>query len=88
MVVKVIGTEGSTRYSYRDWVELRPGAVHSQTYSAYPGSIASEIEHFVECVRGGKHPRSTLDDAVAAQRIVEACEESADTGQLVEIEYQ
>jgi len=24
---------------------------------------------------------------VAAQRIVEACEESADTGQLVEIEY-
>jgi len=87
VLVKVIGTAGSTRYSYRDWVELKPGAVHSQTYSAYPGSIANEIDHFVRCVRQGAEPLSTLDDAIDAQRIVEACEQSAASGRSVEIEY-
>jgi predicted dehydrogenase len=77
VLVKVIGTEGSARYSYRDWVELRPGAVHSQTYSAYPGSIANEIAHFVRCVRGEDTPLSTLADAMDAERIVGACELSA-----------
>ena len=37
VMVKVIGTAGSTRYSYRDHVEIKPGLVHSQTYSAVPG---------------------------------------------------
>ena len=87
VVVKVIGTEGSTRYSYRDWVELKPGAVHSQTYSAYPSSIVGEVAHFVECVRDEATPLSTLDDAIDAQRIVEACEQSADSGKTIEIEY-
>lgn len=87
VMVKVIGTEGSTRYSYRDWVELRPGAVHSQTYSAYLGSIANEVRFFVErCVRLGEAPLSALEDAMVAQRIVEACEQSADDGRVVEIE--
>ena len=85
VMVKLIGTEGSTRY--RDWVELKPGAVHSQTYSAYPGSIANEIAHFATCVRGNAAPLSTLQDAVTAQKIVEACEQSAESGQSVEIEY-
>ena len=35
-MIKVIGTKGATRYSYRDWVENTPAVVHSQTYSAYP----------------------------------------------------
>jgi predicted dehydrogenase len=87
VMIKLIGTEGSTRYSYRDWVELKPGAVHSQTYSAYPGSIANEIAHFITCVRGNAQPLSTLSDAIAAQRIVEACEQSAESGRNVEIEY-
>ena len=87
VLVKVIGTKGSARYSYRDWVELKPGAVHSQTYSAYPGSIANEVDHFVRCVRQQAEPLSTLDDAIDAQRIVEACEQSAASGRDVEIEY-
>jgi len=87
VMVKVIGTEGSTRYSYRDWVELRPGAVHSQTYSAYPGSIANEVRFFVErCVRQGEAPQSTLDDAIVAQKMVEACELSAEENRMVGIE--
>ena len=78
VMLKVIGTAGSTRYSYRDWVELKPGLVHSQTYSAYQGSIDNEVRHFVHnCLGRGEQPLSTLDDAVEAQRIVEAVERSA-----------
>lgn len=77
VMVKVIGTAGSTRYSYRDHVEIKPGLVHSQTYTAYQGSITNEVRHFlIDCLRMGQKPLSTLDDAVTAQKMIEACEES------------
>ncbi|MCS6864990.1 MAG: Gfo/Idh/MocA family oxidoreductase [Gemmataceae bacterium] len=77
VMVKVIGTGGSTRYSYRDHVEIKPGLVHSQTYTAYQGSITNEVRHFlVECLRLGRAPLSTLDDALMAQRMIEAAEKS------------
>ena len=77
VMVKVIGTAGSTRYSYRDHVEIKPGLVHSQTYTAYQGSITNEVRHFlVNCLRMGEQPLSTLQDAVTAQRMIEACETS------------
>ena len=38
-MIKLIGTKGATRYSYRNWVENTPAVVHSQTYSAYPYTI-------------------------------------------------
>jgi predicted dehydrogenase len=77
VMVKVIGTAGSTRYSYRDHVEIKPGLVHSQTYTAYQGSITNEVRHFlVDCLRLGAKPLSTLDDAVTAQKMIEAAEES------------
>jgi len=69
VLVKVIGPAGSTRYSYRDHVELRPGAAHSQTYTAYQGSITNEVRHFlVDCLRTGAAPLSTLDDASTARQ--------------------
>jgi predicted dehydrogenase len=87
VLIKVIGTEGSVRYSYRDWVELKPGLVHSQTYSAYPESIRNEVRYFVDvCVRQGGSPLSTLDEAIIAQKIVEACEQSAEEGRVIEID--
>ncbi len=77
VMVKVIGTAGSSRYSYRDHVEIKPGLVHSQTYTAYQGSITNEVRHFlVDCLRMGARPLSTLDDAITAQRMIEAAEES------------
>jgi predicted dehydrogenase len=77
VMVKVIGTAGSTLYSYRDHVEIKPGLVHSQTYTAYAGSVINEVEHFIEvCLRRGGQPLSTLDDAIFAQRMIEACERS------------
>jgi predicted dehydrogenase len=77
VMVKVIGTGGSTRYSYRDHVEIKPGLVHSQTYTAYQGSITNEVRHFlVDCVRMGHPPLSTLEDAITAQKMIEAAEKS------------
>jgi predicted dehydrogenase len=77
VMVKVIGTAGSTRYSYRDHVEIKPGLVHSQTYTAYQGSITNEVRHFlVDCLRMDRPPLSTLDDAITAQKMIEAAEKS------------
>ena len=85
VMVKVIGTAGSTRYSYRDHVEIKPGIVHSQTYTAYAGSIMNEVRHFVDvCLRQGGQPLSTLDDAITAQKMIEACEKSIAEGRVVD----
>jgi len=86
VVVKAIGTGGSTRYSYRDWVEIKPGLVHSQTYTAYQASITNEVRHFIDvCVRRGGAPLSTLDDALTAQRLIEAIETSVAEGRTIEL---
>lgn len=75
MMVKVIGTKGATRFSYRDWVENTPGVVHSQTYSAYDYSIINADRYLIDdCIRNGLQPLSTLDDAIMAQRIIEGIE--------------
>ncbi len=80
-MVKVLGTKGSARFSYGDWVENAPGPVHSHTYSAYEYGVREEVRYFVEDILGkGKAPLSTIDDAIACQKIVEACERSADGG--------
>ena len=77
VMVKVIGTAGSTRYSYRDHVEIKPGLVHSQTYTAYQGSVMNEVKYFIEnCIRRGEKPLSTLEDDITAQKMIEACEKS------------
>ena len=76
-MIKVIGTKGATRYSYRDWVENTPAVVHSQTYSAYPYTIRSMGKHFLEqVIEKGEKPLSTLDDAATCMKIIEACEQS------------
>ena len=71
VMVKVIGTGGSTRYSYRDHVEIKPGLVHSQTYTAYAGSIMNEVRALPRQLRpprrspavnnGGRHHCSEDD---------------------------
>lgn len=76
-VVKVIGTEGATRFSYRDWVENKPGPVHSHTFSAYEDHIRSEVQHFVRACGGDSDAMlSSIDDAIMCQQIIEGCERS------------
>ncbi len=76
-LIKVIGTDGATRFSYRDWVENKTGVVHSHTWSAYEYHIREEIRHFVEqSILQGEAPLSTIDDAITCQKIIEASEQS------------
>lgn len=83
-MIKVIGTKGSTRYSYRDWVVNAPNGAHSQTFQAYPESIRNTTRHFINKVlREGKDPLSTLQDAITCQLIIEACEQSVTEGRHI-----
>ncbi|MCK5942328.1 MAG: Gfo/Idh/MocA family oxidoreductase [Planctomycetes bacterium] len=85
-LVKVIGTDGATRFSYRDWVENRPAQVHSHTFSAYPFHLERTVHHFLDrCVRRGEAPLSNLQDAYDAQRIIEACEASIAQRRILEL---
>lgn len=84
-MVKVIGTAGTTRYSYQDWVEVKKGLSHSHTYTAYQETITNEDRYFIEvCMKGGK-PRSDLDDAITCMKVVEAVEKSIAQGVTVDI---
>ena len=84
--IKVIGTEGATRFTYRDWVENKPGIVHHHTYSAYEYGIRNEVRCFVEnCLGTGEAPPSTIDDAITCQKIIEACETSVSEERHVRI---
>ena len=80
-MIKVIGTKGSTRYSYRDWVINERNGAHSQTYHCYPETIKNTATHFIDNVlRKGEEPLSSLEDAITCQRIIEACERSVEEG--------
>lgn len=85
LYVKVIGTEGSARFSHNDWVVNQKGIVHSHTYIAYPETIKNEDAHFIACIRGEKQPLSTLDDATVAQKIIEGIEQSINKNKTVTI---
>jgi predicted dehydrogenase len=80
-MIKVIGTKGSTRYSYRDWVINERNGAHSQTYHCYPESIKNTATHFIDqVIRKGESPLSSLQDAITCQHIIEACERSEKEG--------
>ena len=80
-IIKVIGTKGSTRYSYRDFVINDRNGAHSQTYQNYPESIKNTATHFINrIVRNGEEPLSSLKDALTCQQIIEACELSVKKG--------
>ncbi len=80
-IIKVIGTKGSTRYSYRDFVINERNGAHSQTYHNYPESIKNTATHFINrVVRNGEDPLSSLQDAITCQKIIEACEISVKEG--------
>jgi predicted dehydrogenase len=84
-MVKVIGTEGTTRYTYQDWVESKKGISHSRSYTGYQGTITNEDRYFVDvCLKGGA-PLSSLDDAITCQKVVEACERSIAGGLVVAV---
>jgi predicted dehydrogenase len=85
-MVKVIGTAGTTCYSYQDWVEVKKGISHSRTYTAYQATITAEDRYFVDvCLKGG-NPRSSLEDAIVAQKTIESVERSIAEGVTINID--
>jgi len=85
-IIKVMGTKGSTRYSYRDWVINDRNGAHSQTYQCYPESIKNTATHFIEnVIRNGEAPLSSIEDAITCQQIIEACEKSVEEGKHIEL---
>ena len=85
--IKVVGTEGATRFSHADWVQNAKAAVHSHTYSAYHYSIGNTARFFIErCMIAGQSPLSGLDDAIDCQRIIEAIEESLESGLSISLQ--
>jgi hypothetical protein len=80
-MVKVIGTEGSTSYTYNDWVQAGRGLSHSRTYTAYQETITNEVRYFVErCVASGEQPPSDLEDAIWAMVATDGIEKSIAEG--------
>jgi predicted dehydrogenase len=84
-MVKVIGTAGTTRYTYQDWVEAKAGISHSRLYTAYQGTMTNEDRYFIDmCLHGGE-PLSDMDDAIWAQKVIEAVEKSLAEDRIVAI---
>jgi predicted dehydrogenase len=85
-LVKVIGTAGTTHYTYQDWVEQKKGISHSRTFTAYQETITNEDRYFVDEIVGrGAAPLSDLADAVVCQKATEAVEKSIAEGVTVVI---
>merc|ERR1712091_602447 len=73
--IKVLGTQGSARYAYNDFVDNRKHVVHSHSYQAYPYTLRNLCHHFVaECLGKGEQPLSSMADAAMAMRLLEAAE--------------
>eukprot|EP00040_Diaphanoeca_grandis_P016577 m.85741 g.85741 ORF g.85741 m.85741 type:complete len:340 (+) comp25894_c0_seq1:70-1089(+) len=76
-VVKVMGIKGACHYNYNDFVVNAPHSVHSHTYASYPYTVENESEYLTNHIlRQGLKPKSTMDDAVTCQKIIEASEKS------------
>lgn len=85
-MVKVVGTKGATRFSYRDYVNNLPAEVHTQTYLSYPYSIEAVSEHFInKVIREEQSPLSSLDDAIFCERIIDACYASIDSAKHINL---
>jgi predicted dehydrogenase len=85
-MVKVIGTNGTTCYSYQDCVESKRGISHSRSYTAYQASITNEDRYFITNCLKGVAPLSSLEDAIWAQKVVEAAEVSITESRIVAID--
>ena len=57
----------------------------SEAYGIPGGALGLEIRHFADCVRGRQEPAIKLADAIEALRLSLAMEQSAATGEIVDL---
>lgn len=87
LLIKVIGTKGSARYTWSDWVLAKKGITLSRGFVGYHGGIINEVNHFIDiCINGGK-PLSTIVDAIKTQMIMEAIELSIGKKYCVDLKF-
>ncbi|MHA1864648.1 MAG: Gfo/Idh/MocA family protein [Candidatus Thorarchaeota archaeon] len=58
------------------------------TIKVYGEPVREVLNDFVSCVKSGATPRVSIDDALCALEVVEACRKSASTGKIVDIEIK
>ena len=58
------------------------------TIKVYGEPVREVLNDFVSCVKSGKTPKVSVDDALGALEIVEAARVSATTGKIVDIEIK
>jgi predicted dehydrogenase len=61
------------------------GMFWSEAYGVPGGALGLEIRHFADCVRGRQEPVIRLADAIEALRLSLAMEQSAATGEVVDL---
>ncbi len=84
---KVLGTEGGVTYSWDD-VRYGDAPLPGWDRAAYRDSFLYTYEYFLtRCLEKGEPPLSSLGDAAAALRIIEASEESVAEGRFVDVRY-
>lgn len=85
-VLKVIGSDGSASGSWRSGMTRSDGPGARVNFAPVADAFRDELEAFVSAVEGdGALIRSTLDDALGAQRIIEAAARSIETGRRVDL---
>lgn len=79
--VKVLGTNGGSSFSRRDAVCGVSDGKPPWEYPMYDESFEREVDFFVtQCVKKGKIPPSTLEDAFQTVRILDAIKKSISNG--------
>lgn len=94
---EIVGEQGAL---FVDTSHNRMFEFYTATKASYPDTIGSPtihgkrvgfgnecLYHFVECVVHDRQPLVTGEDGLAATRVIEAMERSADAGQPVEIKW-
>lgn len=58
------------------------------TIKVYGEPVREVLNDFLSCIKSGKTPKVSVDDALSALQVVEAARESANTGKVVDINIQ
>lgn len=88
LAAKVLGQRGGIWIDERDQMAAIDGAVVDLNPERVPflaHRFRDQLAHFVAALRGGPPPLSTLRDALACQRVIDAAYASARRGQTVEL---
>ena len=93
--LEVLGSEGALGVGLDDTLALRsaedgvdfpPGPAHASFMQRFRAAYEAELTAFTEVVAGSRPSPCTVDDALQAFRIAEACERSRHDGRAVRLE--